>query len=287
MNDVSKLISGPSGAPLEMVLDCARMEDSNDASVSSAHWEGCKEGVGLTGGSCGDSDEMVIVGVRCGAGEGGEISVGDTDDSVGLEMERDVAEGSDDAEICTEEVDSDKTGDIEVDSTVVGGEISGPNPLRAESDEVGLLVEVGRGTPSGPTSSEIVGSSEGGEMKLPTSIDSDSGSGSSLGVSTSRDLSISDSVSKMVLAFCPQRHSAVPKSVEASLRQTSQVSKFVLASVVHTSAVPKVECTTEGDLAVLNSVGALSEERKLSSDGMFGRETKDAVDGVFSPSDGS
>ena len=131
MNDVSKLKSGPSGAPLEMVLDGARMEDSNDASVSSAHWEGCKEGVGLTGGSCGDSDEMVIVGVRCGAREGGEISV----------------------------------------------------------------------------------------------------SGCSLGVSTSRDLSISDSVSTMVLAFCPQRHSAVPKSVEASLRQTSQVSKFVLASV--------------------------------------------------------
>ena len=71
MNDVSKLISGPLGAPLEMMLDGARMEDSNDASVSSAHWEGCKEGVGLTGGSCGDSDEMVIVGVRCEAGEGG------------------------------------------------------------------------------------------------------------------------------------------------------------------------------------------------------------------------
>lgn len=37
MNDVSKLISGPSGTPLEIVLDGARMEDSNDASVSSAH----------------------------------------------------------------------------------------------------------------------------------------------------------------------------------------------------------------------------------------------------------
>ena len=132
MNGVSKLISGASGAPLEMVLDGARMEDSNDASVSSARWEGCKEGVGLTGGSCGDSDETVIVGVRCGAGEGGEISVGDTDDSVGLEMERDVAEGSDGAEICTEEVDSGRTGDIEADSTVVGGEIGGPSPLRTE-----------------------------------------------------------------------------------------------------------------------------------------------------------
>ena len=28
MNDVSKLISGPSGTPFEMVLDGARMEDS-------------------------------------------------------------------------------------------------------------------------------------------------------------------------------------------------------------------------------------------------------------------
>ena len=37
MNDVSKLISGPSGTPLEMVLDGARMEDSNEKSVSSAH----------------------------------------------------------------------------------------------------------------------------------------------------------------------------------------------------------------------------------------------------------
>jgi hypothetical protein len=37
MDDVSKLMSGPSGTPLEMVLEGARMEDSNDASVSSAH----------------------------------------------------------------------------------------------------------------------------------------------------------------------------------------------------------------------------------------------------------
>lgn len=37
MNDVSKLISGPSGTPLEIVLEGARMEDSNEASVSSAH----------------------------------------------------------------------------------------------------------------------------------------------------------------------------------------------------------------------------------------------------------
>ena len=35
MNDVSKLISGPSGTPLEIVLDGARIEDSNDMSVSA------------------------------------------------------------------------------------------------------------------------------------------------------------------------------------------------------------------------------------------------------------
>ena len=37
IKDVSKLMSGHSGAPLEMVLDGARTEDSNDISVSSAH----------------------------------------------------------------------------------------------------------------------------------------------------------------------------------------------------------------------------------------------------------
>lgn len=37
MKDVSKLMSGPSGTPLERVLDGARIEDSNDTSVSSAH----------------------------------------------------------------------------------------------------------------------------------------------------------------------------------------------------------------------------------------------------------
>lgn len=37
MNDVSKLMSGPSGTPLEIVLEGARTEDSNDMSVSSAH----------------------------------------------------------------------------------------------------------------------------------------------------------------------------------------------------------------------------------------------------------
>ena len=193
------------------------------------------------------------------------------------------------------------TGEIELDSTEVGGEISWLNPpLREERAEVGLL-EIGRGISSGPTSSDIVGTSDGGDMTLSVSTGSGSiltGSGSStstgvstrMGVSTSMDLSIStssDSVSTIVLAFCPQRHSAVPKSVDASLRQTSQVSKSVLTSVVHTSAVVKVEWTSEGDLAVLNSVGVPSAEWKLSSDGMFGRETNDAVDGVFSPSDGS
>ena len=37
MKDVSKLISGPSGIPLDIVLEGARMDDSKDASVSSAH----------------------------------------------------------------------------------------------------------------------------------------------------------------------------------------------------------------------------------------------------------
>ena len=277
------------------------------------------EGVGTCSGDAegseisGGSDEMVIegVGTCSGCGEGGEISVGVTDDSVGLEMEREVAEGSDGAEICIDEVDSDTTGEMEVDSTEFGGEISCPNPpLRAESVETGLL-ELGSGTSSGLTSSEIVGSSDGVDMTLSTSAGSGSGSitdsdsstslGGSLGgsmdlsTSTSSDSSdssssgssSSDSSSTIVLAFSPQRHSAVPKSVETSLRQTSQVSNSVLVSVVHTSAVLKVECTSEGDLAVLNSVGVPSAEWKLSSDGMFGRETNDAVDGVFSPSDGS
>ena len=248
----------------------------------------------MIGEGPGVSDERVIVGVgTCsGSGEGAEISVGVTDDSVGLEMEREVAEGSDGAETRTEEVDSDMTGEMEVDSTDVGGEIKWLNPpLREESVVAGLL-EGGRGISSGLASSEIVGTSDGGEITLPTSS-SGSGTGSILtgsGSSTSMAFSTSTSSSSsstIVLAFCPQRHSAVPKSVEASLRQISQVSKSVLASVVHSSAVVKVECTSEGDLAVLNSVGVPSTEWKLSSDGMFGRETKDAVDGVFSPSDGS
>lgn len=266
------------------------------------------------GEGSGGPDETVVVGVgTCsGIGEGAETSVGVTDDSVGLDMEIEVAEGSDGAEIWTEEVDSVMTGEMEVDSTEVGGEIRCPNPpLREESVEVGLL-DLGRGTSSGLTSSEIVGTSDGGEITLSTSS-TGSGSGSiltdsassasvdgsnsmafststssgSTSDSTSSDTSSSSSSSTMVLAFCPQRHSAVPKSVEASLRQTSQVSNSVLASVAHNSAVLKAECTSEGDRAVLNSVGVSSTEWKLSSDGMFGRETNDAVDGVFSPSDGS
>lgn len=252
------------------------------------------------GEGSGCSDDMVIEGVdtRSGSGEGAETSVGVTDDSVGLEIEIEVAEGSDGAEIWTEEVDSVITGEMEVDSTEVGGEIKPPSPpLRAESVDAGLL-ELGRGISSGLTSSDIVDSSDGGEITLSTSstgsgsssILTDSDSSVSVGGSNSAAFSTSTSSgssSTIVLAFCPQRHSAVPKSVEASLRQTSQVSKSVLASVAHNSAVLKVECTSEGDLAVLNSVGAPSAEWKLSSDGMFGRETNDAVDGVFSPSDGS
>ena len=77
--------------------------------------------------------------------------MGVTDDSVGVEMESDVAEGSDGADICRVEVESEMTGDIEVDSAEVGGEIRWPNPpLREESVEVGLFVP-GRGVSSGPT----------------------------------------------------------------------------------------------------------------------------------------
>ena len=234
----------------------------------------------LKGEGLGSSGERVIEGgvieggviegvdTCSGSGEGAEISVGVTDDSVGLEMEREVAEGSDGAEICTEEVDCDMTGEMEVDSTEVGGEIKWLNPpLREESVVAGLL-ELGRGISSGLASSEIVGTSDGGEMTLSTSAGSGSGSiltgsGSSTSISFSTSTSSSsssNSSSTMVMAFCPQRHSAVPKSVEASLRQISQVSKSVLASVVHNSAVVKVECTSEGDLAVLNSVGVPSAE---------------------------
>ncbi len=50
-----------------------------------------------TGEGSGGAGEIVIEGV--GSGEGAEISVGVTDYSVRLEMEREVAEGSDGAEI--------------------------------------------------------------------------------------------------------------------------------------------------------------------------------------------
>ena len=186
--------------------------------------------------------------------------MGVTDDSVGVEIEGEVAEGSDGAEICTEEVDCDITGEMEVDSTEVGGETRWPTPPREDNVEIGLL-ELGRGISSGTTSSEIVGTSDGGEMTLSASstgsgsILTGSGSSTSMdvstsmgvstrgvstrgvstgevstrgvsmrgvstrGVSTSMDVSISidlststssDSVSTMVLALCPQRHSAVP-----------------------------------------------------------------------------
>ena len=130
-----------------------------------------------------------------------------------------VAEGSDGGEICKVEVPPDMAGEIEVDSTEAGGEIRWPSPpLRAESVEVGLL-ELGRGISSGPTSSEIVGtrSPDGGDMTLSTSStgagSTPTDSDSSVGIPTSIVLSTStssDSVSTMVLAFCPQRHSAVP-----------------------------------------------------------------------------
>ena len=268
-----------------MIGEGSEGSEGSGSSVGSGGSSG-SGGSNSSGGSSGSSDssgsdETVIegVGICSGGGEGGEISVGVTDDSVGLEMEKEVADGSDGAEICMDEVDPDMTGEIEVDSTEVGGEIRSLSPpLRKESVEAGLL-ELGSGTSSGLTSSEIVGTSDGGDMTLSTSTGSgsssitDSDSSTSLGgsivlsTSTSSDSSSSsssdsssDSSSTTVLALCPQRHSAVPKSVEASLRQTSQVSNSVLVSVVHTSAVLKAECTSEGDLAVLNSVGVPSAE---------------------------
>ena len=49
--------------------------------------------------------------------------MGVTDDSVGVRVEGDVASGSDGAEIRRDEVPSDMTGEIELDSTEVGGKI--------------------------------------------------------------------------------------------------------------------------------------------------------------------
>lgn len=100
------------------------------------------------GEGCGGSDETVIEGVAiCSdSGEGGDTSVGVTDDSVGVEM--DVADGSDGFETRMDEVASDMTGEMEEDSTEVGGEIRWLNPpLRKESVEAGLL-ELGRGISS-------------------------------------------------------------------------------------------------------------------------------------------
>ena len=63
----------------------------------------------------------------------GETSAGVTDDSVGVKMDTEVAEGSDGADICTEEVDCDITGVMEVDSTEVEGETRPLNsPLKDE-----------------------------------------------------------------------------------------------------------------------------------------------------------
>ena len=110
--------------------------------VSSTHWEGCREGARSTGEGCSGSDETVIegVGICSGSGEGGEISVRVTDNSVGVEMEGDVAGGSDGAEIRRDEVPSNMTGEMELDSTEVGGKIRSPNPpLREESAEAGPL----------------------------------------------------------------------------------------------------------------------------------------------------
>ena len=49
--------------------------------------------------------------------------MGVTGNSVGVEMEGDVASGSDGAEIRRDEVPSNMTREIELDSTEVGGEL--------------------------------------------------------------------------------------------------------------------------------------------------------------------
>ena len=48
-----------SGTPLEMVLEGARVEDSNETSVSSTHLDGCREGVRSKGKGCGGPDKTV------------------------------------------------------------------------------------------------------------------------------------------------------------------------------------------------------------------------------------
>ena len=233
MNDVSKLISGPSGTPLEIAVDGARTEDSYDRSVS-AHWEGCIEAARTPGEDSGGSDETVIVGVSVctGGGEGGEIAVGVTDDSVGLEMESEVAEGSDGAEICTEEVDADRTGEMDVDSTDVGGEMRCPKlPLREESVEVGLF-ELGSGTSRGSTSSEIVGTSDGGDITLSTSGSGSgsitgSGSSSSVGVSMGSSTSTSSGPSS---SSSPSSDSSSSGSSSSSSSSSSSPSSVITSS---------------------------------------------------------
>ena len=57
--------------------------------------------------------------------------------------------------ICTEEVDSDMTRKMEVNSTEVGGEIKWLNSLLREESIVAVLLELGRGISSGLASSEV------------------------------------------------------------------------------------------------------------------------------------
>ena len=51
--------------------------------------------------------------------------------------------------------------------------------------------------------------------------------------------------------------------------------------------IVETEAQEAEDLAVLYSVGVPSAEWKLGSDGIFGRGTNGAVNGIFSPSDSS
>lgn len=70
-----------------------RMEDSKEALISSAHREGCREYGRSAGEGCGGSDGMVIDGVEMCSGSGGRRET-----SVGVEMDRDMADGSDGTE---------------------------------------------------------------------------------------------------------------------------------------------------------------------------------------------
>ena len=62
MPDVSKLISGPSGAATEAVVEGLNTEESYEKSVSSPHCDGCNDGLlRARDGPRGDGSVMEIV----------------------------------------------------------------------------------------------------------------------------------------------------------------------------------------------------------------------------------